>query len=338
MHPERHRSHRSPRSRAAWLASLLVAPLALAATAASASAGVACGARIAAGEAVVLDRDLACDDVAAALIVTGPAVVDLNGFALGCTADGVRRVGVVLVGEGATLRNGTVADCHHGVLVAGRGRHVVDDVAVIGASDGFTLASDANRVTASHAFFNRDRGFVVTGDGNAVADSTAAGNAIGFRVAGRATLSRNVADRNEREGYLVTGSGAALHENRAIGSRIGFQVHGSGHHLVRNEGRGNLLGVFLDRATRDNLVLLNVMSGNLFTGIVATGDGNRLAMNHASDNAAHGVQVTSSARSTTVVGTTARSNGVHDLADDTPGCGAVWRENEFETSNQPCIR
>lgn len=325
------------------ISSLSVVLLGVATAAAPASAQVACGDEIGPGRQVVLGEHLRCDDVATGVVVRGPAVLDLNGFSITCAdsdADGdVPKVGILIVGAGVMVRNGAVDACHNGVVVAGSGRHRLDDVAVLsGSGDGIVLASDGNRVTEALAFFHGGTGIAVHGRGNVVTDSDATGNRVGFRVGQRNTLARNFASASERDGFLIGGSGSILTDNRALGGRVGFTVVGGSNRLVRNEGSENLIGIFLDARARSNALLANVTSRNTAAGIVTSGERNRLLLNRAEDNVAHGVRVTPGARTTAISGTLARRNGLNDLVDETPGCGANrWRNNRFGTRNQHCV-
>ena len=322
---------------------IVAAALAALTLAGPAVAGLACGDRVSPGQQVVLEEDLACDGPGAAVVVTGPAVVDLNGFTISCAdldEDGAApQVGVLLLGWAVTVRNGTLNECHHGVVAAGTGFHQIGDVATLfGSGDGIVLASHANRVRGALAFFHRGAGVVLRGAAGNVSDSTATGNRVGFRVDARATLSGNFASANERDGYLVAGSGSVLADNRALGNPFGFTIVGSANSLDGNESRKNLIGVFLDARARSNTLRANVASANTVTGIVADGERNRLVSNRAEDNLAHGIRVPSGARAVAVSGTLAVGNGADDLADETPGCGDnVWRDNRFETRNQVCV-
>jgi hypothetical protein len=128
------------------------------------------------------------------------------------------------------------------------------------------LAIDANHVHGALAFFHRGAGIVLRGAASEVADSTATGNRVGFRVDARATLTGNFASANERDGYLVAGSGGVLTDNRALGIPFGFTIFGSANRLERNESRKNLIGVFLDGRARSNTLLANVVNANTVTG------------------------------------------------------------------------
>ncbi len=325
------------------LPAAIAAVLGLAGAAVPAAAQVSCGERIGPGAEVILSEHLACDGDGAALVVTGPATLDLGEFSITCAdrdGDGtVPRVGILVLGSGVTLRGGAVDACHNGIVVAGAGRHRLHDVAALsGTGDGIVLASDGNRLTEALAFFQDGVGIAVHGRDNVVADSSATGNRTGFRVVQRSTLERNFASANEGDGFVVGGSGSVLTDNRAIVSRVGFTVAGAGNRLVRNDGSKNLIGIFLDPRGRENALVANVARQNTVAGIVASGAGNRILLNRVEDNMAHGVRVTSTASTTAVTGNVALRNGASDLADETPGCGGNrWRNNRFEVRNQSCV-
>jgi hypothetical protein len=216
---------------------ILRAVLCLAATLVGSAAGatavgaqVQCGDRIRPGEEVVLFGDLECDGSAAALLATGPAILDLNGYTITCAdgdADGVApQVGILLFGWAVNVRNGTVTGCHNGVVAAGSGFHRLDDVATLfGSGDGIVLASDANRVREALVFRHGGAGIAIRGHASTVSDSTAAGN------------------------------------------RVGFTVTGARNRLARNEGEDNLIGIALGTTARFSEVFANVARGNDVTDL-----------------------------------------------------------------------
>lgn len=327
------------------VARILGCSLVLALAGARPAAAVSCGQRIGPGEQVVLSGNLGCDvEAGAALVVAGPAELDLNGFSLACSdADGdgaTARVGILLLGTGATVRNGAVYGCDDAVVVAGSGRHRLDNIAaLLGPGDGIVIASDGNRIRDALAFDRGGAGFVISGRANFVADSEAIGNRDGFRVLRPATLVHNFANANERDGFLVAGARSILIGNRALGSAVGFSVHGGEHRLVRNRASENVIGIFLDERSTSIALLANVASGNVATGIVADGVKNRLSSNVAEDNLSHGVRVPAGASALAISATVARGNRGTDLLDEVPGCGTNrWCKNRFETRNQDCVQ
>lgn len=323
---------------------VFVAALGVLASPASSGAQLRCGDRISSGQEIVLGEHLACDgDGGAAVVVTGPAVLDLNGFTISCAdldGDGrTARVGIALLGWSVTVRNGTLNECHHGVVAAGQGFHRIDRVSTLfGTGDGLVLGSDANRVQGALAFFHGGAGIVLRGSSSAVSDSTATGNRVGFRVEARSSVVRSVATASERDGFLIAGAGSELADNRALGGLVGFTVVGTSNQLLRNESRQNVVGIYLDARASSNAVVGNVASENTVAGIDARGARDLLLLNRTENNRGHGIRVPAGADALGIGGTLARGNGVADLTDEEPGCGGNrWRANRFETSNQPCI-
>jgi hypothetical protein len=107
--------------------------------------------------AAVLTGDLVCDAANPALILDG-GELDMAGHQIsGCPAYGV---GVRLIGRGASLHNGMVLGCGHGVELAGEGGHNVTNVVARGnAGDGFVVASRGNLLLRNLAIGNRGSGF-----------------------------------------------------------------------------------------------------------------------------------------------------------------------------------
>lgn len=320
-----------------------VAVLVAAAGARPALAQVACGDVVGPGRTVVLQADLACDDVASGLVVHGPAVLDLNGHSLVCDdRNGNGReviTGILVEGAGVTLRNGAVRGCRAGVIVAGSGNHALSDVSVLfSASDGFRIESDRNRVSGSFSFFNGLAGFSIEGKANLLSGNAATGNDFGFTMGQRNTLTANIASGSERSGFIVRGRQAKLKGNRAVGGAIGFEVTGQSNRFEGNESANNTTGFVLVDLAKRNVLDGNVASDSGFNGFAVAGVANRLVENRAERNDGNGIRVASTASRTVVRATFARDNADEDLFDNTPGCGTNrWRNNSFGTSNEPCI-
>jgi hypothetical protein len=311
--------------------------------AADARGQVRCGDVIPAGAHVVLTADLVCDDVETALTVTGPAVLDLNGFAIVCedrNGNGREVIGgVALEGTAATLRGGTVRDCRQAVALRGGGRHVVSAMqALRSSSDGFRIESDRNQVLDSFALLNGAAGFAIAGKANRIAGNAATGNRQGFDVEQRNTLERNVASTSQIAGFALRTRNATLRRNRAVGNQLGFDVRGLSTRLENNEAENNRVGFFFEPFARRNVLVGSVAIGSTLAGILVDGEANRLLQSRVAENGSDGILVRSTAQRTVVRASVARDNGAHDLFDGTPGCGTNrWRSNDFGTSNDPCI-
>ena len=157
---------------------LTTAVVACVGTALPAAAQVACGDTIT-GTAV-LTEDLTCPNDDPALTVDGGTLV-LRGNTVSC--DGNDATGILLIGEGARLSDGTVTACTDGVVLDGEGDHKVCRIdsnenqltgVVLGA--GFLVLSDDNLLCTVTANANRDGIRVLEGDRNRIIRATAANN------------------------------------------------------------------------------------------------------------------------------------------------------------------
>jgi len=315
----------------------------LALAAAPAGAQVICGDTIGPNQHVVLQADLACDDVETALVVQGPAVLDLNGFAILCDdANGDGReviAGVLIEGTGATVRNGAIRGCRSGVTAGGAGKHRVSDVSVFFASAvAIRTTSERNKISNSFSLFPSGTGFEVEGEGNVLTGNAATGGRIGFDVAGRSTLKKNIASGSERIGFEIRSSRSVLTDNRAIGALTAFEIRGDANRLLRNQADDNSTGFFLESFAEANVLTRCSATDSALNGFAVAGDGNRLQRSRAEDNGGNGIRLASTASGNVVTGSVARGNEL-DLFDGTPGCGTnLWRRNGFGSSNDACIR
>jgi hypothetical protein len=321
----------------------ILAALGIAGGALPAAAEVACGDTIGPWKDVVLQADLRCDDVATALVVMGPATLDLNGFTIHCAdRNGNGRepsAGIAARGFGARVRNGIVEGCGVGVDVGGSGNHTVRDVAVLfSASDGIRIASDRNQVENSFALFSGESGFAIEGELNVLSGNGASENPLGFVVSRANVLEKNVAIDSELIGFVVASTGSALAENHALRGPIGFDVLGDDNGFIANRGEHNGTGFFVDSNATGNVLLLNIVSGSHGSGFAVAGDRNQLFQSRAERNGTNGIQLVETASGTIVTASVSQDNGAADVVDHTSGCGTnSWRDNTFGSSNDPCI-
>ena len=322
---------------------LLLAALTGTLAASRAEAQIRCGDTIAPGTQMVLLADVTCDDEDTGIVVIGPAVLDLNGFAVRCAdqnGNGFETItGIALEGSGATVRGGAVRGCRQGIGVGGAGRHAVANVSVLfSASTGMRIDSDRNVVTDSFAFFNGGTGFSVAGKANVLSGNAATGNRAGFEVEQRNTLQRNIASGSERTGFVVRGRQAKLTGNRAVGGSIGFEITGTSNRLTDNESADNSTGFFLEGRSKRNKLTGNVATGSGINGFAVDGLGHKLMKSRAEGNSGNGIRVASTASRISVRSSSARNNDQADLFDNTPGCGTNrWRNNAFGSRNDACI-
>lgn len=310
---------------------------------ASSDAQVRCGDVIPAGANVVLQSNLECDDVDVAITVVGPAVLDLNGFAVSCADRNANRdeviTGILLEGRGAVVRDGAVRRCRQSVGLRGEGKHTVSNVTTaFASSDGVRAESDGNTIVDSSAFFCDGAGFDIEGKANVLSGNVATGNRNGFDVGDRNRLRENTAASSDFAGFVVRSRRSVLKGNRAVGNAVGYRVPGIANRLEGNEAENNHTGILLETISRRNVVEANVVADTELHGIVAGGVANRIVQNSVDDSGGNGIRTTSVAERTIVRGNVARRNASGDLSDDAPACGTNrWRNNEFTTSNQSCI-
>ena len=203
------------------LAGCLVAP--------DAWAQVACGDKIGPGQTVTLTGNVGpCDDVGAAVTVDG-GTLDLGGFTLSCSdtdGDNALPIGILLTGQKAQVRNGTVTGCYDGVRIEGGGKAVVSGVtASQNANDGVQIQTDKNKVTGSTTAGNGDEGIEVFGSRNKIIANTVTGNGSdGIDVGGstrKNKILRNVATGNGGDDLEDSGGGCKANRWRknTFGSR-----------------------------------------------------------------------------------------------------------------------
>lgn len=212
------------------------------------AAHIGCGAVVGPRGFFTLDADVGpCDDPGPALTVIGNAVLDLNGFKVFCedtNGNGILPNGIELVGRGARVMKGIIADCQTGVLVAGLGHHTVQDLITLNNNfTGFVVSSDRNRLSDNIAIDNRVGGFDILGDNN--------------------LLLRNRSTNNASEGFFVVGDRNLLGNNTATNNPDGFLIIGN-----RNQIRGNrtldndLDGLVILEGAEKNVVVGNRAQGN----------------------------------------------------------------------------
>lgn len=269
----------------------------------AASAPVTCGSTLT-KQTYSLAADLDCSVATAPITLRNRAVLNLNNH--------VYAGQIILDGRRAELRDGTI-DCSYqhdfeaeepcGVVVRGTGKHTVQNVLVLypAADPGIEVMSDNNSLISNVVFSSGELGaFHVWGNNNLVQQN-------------RAVLNRE----NVGGGFFILGSGNQLTGNYARLQSVGYLTAGDNNVLVQNVHAG----VPDDYSVTDE-------------GFGIAGSGNRLTRNVVT-NEDYGIFVFT--QSNTIENNIAFRNGV-DLLDGTTNCDSnVWRDNIFETSNEPCI-
>ncbi len=317
---------------------------------------IACGMEV--GADTTLDRDLACEQGPALVIVADGVTLDLGGHTVRASARfRTKGPGILLRGvTGCVVRNGTVMHFEAGVAVEGGGGNLIEGLTVqdnVGTPDG----DYGDGIVINESRDNRVRGNVVRGNGpfsgislgrnasgNEIVENTVADNNMedfDYPDAGRQTMGIRVegpaANRNRILRNTVTASGCDGIVVLATCDNPGDEPPCEGtppnehNEIAENtsndngtSGRGcgvRLFSMPLPMPPVHNVVRDNVVENNTSYGIALDGLPLRATGNQALRNRGRG-------------------NGEFDGSDGTlmPPCGRnVWEGNDFGTVNQPCV-
>ncbi|MGH7962921.1 MAG: right-handed parallel beta-helix repeat-containing protein [Candidatus Binatia bacterium] len=190
-----------------------------------------------------LEADLVCPtlDINPGITVDS-ATLDLNGHTVDCVVGEDGGIGILLIGRGAKLQNGTVQNCERNVQVAGDGS-AVTNVNTFGADDSIGIDSDNNKLTGNTVTStDNGTGIIVGGNKNKLSNNTIIDSAfLGFEVRGNDnTLVGNTADGSVFDGFFVTGTGNTLKNNTALNNLDqGIIVLGTGNTIKNNTALNN---------------------------------------------------------------------------------------------------
>ena len=338
-----------------------------------------CGETVGPNETVVLDSDIGpcTEQNDGGITVIGPATLDMNGFTLECIDFGNPHElpdGITIEGKGAKVRNGSIENCRYGVVVAGEGKHRLEELTSRGSLyHGFHILSGQNTLTANTAQESGHEGFNVWGGRNTFTANIAQLNGDdGFHVSWvqtkqtRNKLTRNIARdngfsgfytssdqntfrlnealRNDRDGFHISsGEKNKLIQNTASRNEgDGFDIDGDANSLTRNAATNNDGDGFYTSYDKVRFVR-NTALNNLRDGFEISGDRVKLLANRAEQNGEVGILLYDGSEHGLItrnvaLDNNATDNGYTDLADDETDCGTNrWRRNEFGTANRDCI-
>jgi hypothetical protein len=267
---------------------------ALTLSAATAQAQISCGAVVT--QDTIMGNDMSCPSHDPAFTVQGPATVDMTGHrVLGC-----KGAGVLVVGQGATVKNGAVQDCFTGVHVAGTGGHtLVNMVASANDGNGFLIESSNNKIEKSVSDYNQGNGFLVFSfdalTGNSFLENVAFfNNEDGFNAGGtKGSYTSNIASRNEGQGFRLVGDDNVLLRNTSAANESdAFYVLGSINRLFENlatdcQGAGFVIA---STTSVKNKLVANLALGNWGVGLQIA-DGAVTSDNVAVSNEQGGIRV-----------------------------------------------
>ena len=176
------------------------------------SYAIECGAVIGPYEDVTLDHDLNCRN-GIALTVVGPATLNMQGYTLYGKSAGA---GILVIGEGAKVMNGTVEGFNDAVGVFGNGNHhILKITAAKNIIHGFIVGSSNSKFVGNTADGNGYEGFIVYGSKNKLVNNKSVNNGgAGFVIMGtRNKLVNNTANDNSGGGIEVARDGNTLKNN-----------------------------------------------------------------------------------------------------------------------------
>jgi parallel beta-helix repeat protein len=227
---------------------------------------------------VTLEANLDCSTFEdTALIVEGPARLDLNGFEVICSSD---QDGIIVIEEGATILNGMVSGGRIGIRLIydendeNNGYHRVVNMRVLNCSSrGIRAESDNNELTNNY-IENSGKGIRVEGNYNRIVGNTMVNNgAENCDVRGSKNLFlNNIAKDGPEECFLIgdlegepteqEANDNLFQNNIAINCGAGGFVTASGtwgNYLIRNTAYDNSPIDFIDynRNCKDNDWIMN---------------------------------------------------------------------------------
>jgi len=310
------------------------------------AANISCGAVLGPGGSYKLEAEVGpCDEQPAITVIS--ASLDLNGHTVSCkgTEWDDDPIGIELRGKGAQVRDGWVVGCAVGVVVAGKGKHSVENVNAYWNWGGFHVDSPRNTLDSNNAYYNDEDGFKVKGDRNRLNNNGAFANGEdGYDIdegLGQNQVTGNWAQANGDEGFDIDSDSNRLSDNSAsYNVKAGFKVDdGSYNILSDNQAYHNREGIHVDSV--NNQVIDNNVAHNHFDGINLDfgATENLIKSNTVEDNGADGINLDFGATHNTVDHNTALGNGDFDLEDDNFHCDAnTWKSNTFGTKSDPCIQ
>ena len=215
----------------------------------------------------------------------------------------------------------------HGIFAQAPATNVhINGGKVTGFVDGIVLSASYSQVSAMTVQDNCVFGIAVQGIKNVIDTNEVTGSGTDGIILARASnalVTANHAHDNNRFGIGISefSDGNTIRSNilRHNGLSIdapqggGVAVFNGNNNIIRgNAANENFDGIFLSVSISGTLIQDNTANGNMSVGIAIGSDG---AENLVKNN-------------------TARNNGIIDLSDASPACGAnTWRKNTFATDS-----
>jgi len=257
-----------------------------------------------------------------AVTLQGPSTLDLNGKTISCDGS-AGTVGILLTGQGATVKNGSVENCEAGVLAVGEGEHTIENVE---ARDNF-----------GERDIELPGGFVIVSNDNTLRNVTANGNhPVGIQVVGDGNLVTNSeVSENDHMGIVIFGNSNEISETQANNNNY---VNIAIINVINNE--------LVDGGNNNIISNVKANNNNFSHGIFIGANFNTISGSESSNNQISGIRVIGTNNTINSNVSLGNNKSVEtgidregtDLSDPHPDCINTWQENDFVTSDSFCIQ
>lgn len=266
--------------------------LALASVLDTASA-IKCGAVLTSNTALTANLSCNCTKLATqtALTLVGPATLNFNGHRVSCAGNdpSVYSTCLLIQGKGATIMNGSVTACTHGIFDREEvgGAHVIKDMIVSGNSDnGVFLGNANNRLLRVTSKDNSGDGISLLGSNNVLNHVTVKDNGLsGIYCHGNNNRLFNATARDNPQGMLLDGENNTLLYSTVKGSSgDGIVLFGNNNHVKNSYVGGKNLELGILMNGDNNKVISNTIEDCRNWCIIATSDSRDTRAGHLYKN------------------------------------------------------
>jgi hypothetical protein len=249
----------------------------------------------------LLSADLICGGGTGILITSSDVTLRLEGHRITAGAGANMGFSSAIGNYSGGITGAFVARVHilgPGLITNGGGNAFFDGVALV----GFVADSEVRGITV---LGSRSAGIDANGQAPGTTDLTFTANTLG---------------RNSTGISVINLTSSTISENDVSGNGVGISIDNSGVCCLK---------LMLSR---------NILNGNTGDGLLITAGALLIPTvtvqnNVISGNGGNGI----SALAAEITNNRSLANGMFDLFDSVPGCGAVWSGNTFFTANQKCI-
>ena len=292
-----------------------------------------CGVTLNSGGVEYLPDDISgCDDGAPAVTVIGFTTLDLRDHKISCTdvdSDTKLPIGALLIGQGATILNGSIEGCSVGISLGdaasmeSEGSHLVQDLKITSATgNGISVYTNNNSI--------RNVAIKSAGsDGYSVMEGA---NNNGF-------THSIVEDAGDDGVQLLGNSNRVMYSDVTNATNVGVEVNGKYNQVEHSGIFDNNTGILFKGEhlkASFNSVKSNALNGIQLT---ATTEYNTISRNYVQSNSIDGIHLDSGAEDNSIKDNIALNNTTNDIDDDSNNCNAnMFENNYFNTAVPSCIQ